>query len=333
MIAAEIRELAGDSRTAIEEVSSFLTRTAEDIRESAAISEQSAAGVRQVETLSRNTGNSLGEIVAQIESIAQGMVEFQRIFSEQERAIDVTISESEDVHRMVEGIGRDIDENARGYEKLRGEVVRAAEGARSAAHSARVLSQLGTYLRTGGQEMSHVVETVEVSEARHLAGLKRKERRTSMLYNLEVLVEDEVIGHLGDISPSGLMLYSPRELTVGTPVDAAIRLPLNQDQKEQVPIRFVPRRNEKQSWFFRVGCSLDEESARQQKDDIAFIITSFTVTQGIEDVAAPSATPGTAQAFDAATPTVPGGQSDTHTVEDEDIQGLEELEEFDEADR
>lgn len=96
------------------------------------------------------------------------------MFERQTIEIAETLSESEAVHRLVEAIGDDINTHTEGYASIREQVTAAEQGAGGAAHSARVLSQLGTYLRTGGQELSHVVDTFAVSEERLPAGLTRK---------------------------------------------------------------------------------------------------------------------------------------------------------------
>lgn len=73
----------------------------------------------------------------------------------------------------------------------------------------------------------------------------------------------ELIGHLGDISPSGLTIYCAEALPEGVSVDAEIRLPLSFGDLPDVPIQFVPRRNTKAAWFYKVGCSIDESSSRE----------------------------------------------------------------------
>lgn len=285
VIAAEIRKLSADSRDAITQVEDFLTRTAEDIRDSSRIAEESASRVNHLSDVSDRTGHSLQSIAERMSDISGGMASFREMFRVQTATIQETIDQSESIHRLVQKIGDDIDGHAKGYSMIREQVNAAADGARSAAHSARVLSQLGTYLRTGGHELSHVVDTFRTSEDRLLAGLDRKEPRTTLLYNLEVFAEGSLLGHLGDISPSGLMLYTTDPLPIGAVIDAEIRLPLSFGVTPNVPIRFVPRRMEKAAWFYRIGCSLDEDSTRERREQIDMIITNYTITQGIEQVA------------------------------------------------
>jgi hypothetical protein len=268
----------------IEEVADFLNGVVSDIRESSTISRRSASEVRKLEEISAETGSSLEAIIARISDIADSMAEFRGLFDRQTDEIGTALEESERIHHLVEEIGGDIRRHADGYDEIRRRLTEAANGARSAAHSARVLSQLGTYLRTGGQEMSHVVESFVVSEDRFLGGLTRKEPRTTLLYNLEVFRGDVLLGHLGDISPSGLMLYTADPLPVGEEIDAAIHLPLTFGEQRDIPIRFVPRRTEKQSWFYKTGCSIDAGSPRRQQTDIEMIITNYTITQGMESM-------------------------------------------------
>lgn len=286
VIAAEIRTLTANSRAATAEVEEFLTKIASDISQSSTLSHVSAGKVHELEEISRETGASLSDISTRVTEISHSMATFQRVFQNQGETIRHTLDDSEAIHATVSAIGRDISRHSAGFSEIRDEIAGAAHGAHGAAHSARVLSQLGTYLRTGGHELSHVVETVVTSQERFLAGLTRKEARTTLLYNLEVLKDGAVLGHLGDISPSGLMLYTTEPLPTGEPISATIRLPLTMENAPDVPITFVPRRNAAASWFHKVGCSIDPESSRQQRDDIAMIITNYTITQGVDSLAA-----------------------------------------------
>jgi methyl-accepting chemotaxis protein len=338
VIAGEIRNLSGDSRRVIEEVADFLNGVVADIRDSSAVSRRSAAEVQKLEEISAETGSSLEAIIHRITGIAENMTEFRGLFDRQTAEIGTALEESERIHRLVEEIGGDIRRHADGYDEIRRRLGEASDGARGAAHSARVLSQLGTYLRTGGQEMSHVVESFTVSEERFLGGLTRKEPRTTLLYNLEVYRGDVLFGHLGDISPSGLMIYTADPLTLGEEIDATIHLPLTLGEQRDVPIRFVPRRTEKRSWFFKTGCSLAAGSSRRQEADIEMIITNYTVTQGIESMEilgagspGPEPAPGSEPAGGPGAGTVVA-PTDGALEELEDVADLEDVEELEELD-
>jgi methyl-accepting chemotaxis protein len=336
VIAGEIRTLSGDSRRVIEEVADFLNGVVADIRESSTVSRRSAAEVQQLEEISAETGSSLEAIIARITDIAGNMSEFRGLFDRQTDEIGTALGESERIHHLVEEIGGDIRRHADGYDEIRRRLGEAADGARGAAHSARVLSQLGTYLRTGGQEMSHVVESFTVSEERFLGGLTRKEPRTTLLYNLEVYRGEVLLGHLGDISPSGLMIYTADPLTLGEEIDATIHLPLTLGEQRDVPIRFVPRRTEKQSWFCKTGCSIDAGSSRRQQADIEMIITNYTITQGMDSMeilgvgssgSGPAGADGRAGAASAGA----GSTSGPAALEElEDVADLEDVEELEE---
>lgn len=282
VIATEMRQLTANTRSAITEVTAFLTDTARDIRESAKVAQSGAAQLHRLKAYSEETGESLKTIAERVAAVSRDMGGFREMFGEQTETIEATIIDAEGVHKLIDEVGSAINLQARGYAEIRKEVSDAAAGARSAAHSARVLSQLGTYLRTGGQELSHIVEVFTTSEPRFLQGLERKEPRTTLLYNLEVFKDGSLLGHLGDISPSGLMIYTGEPLPVGEPQAGQIHLPLSFGEETDIPIRFVPRRNEAHSWFYKVGCSIDEESSRRQRDDIERIINNFTITQGLD---------------------------------------------------
>lgn len=282
VIAGEVRSLAADSRNAISQVEAFLTSLTGEIRESAAVASSGARMIAELAEHATRTGNSLADIAGGVGELRTGMETFRTLFDQQHDTIENTLKQSEEVHGQIETVGNEISHHAGTYDTITGLVGDASRGAATAAHSARVLSQLGTYLRTGGQELSHVVDRFVVSEERFLAGVTRREPRTTLLYNLEVFRDGELLGHLGDISPSGLMILTPEELPVGEPVQAFIKLPLTSRELPDVPITFVPRRLVRTKAYFRIGCSLDEQTSRKQHDDIDMIITNYTVSHGME---------------------------------------------------
>lgn len=340
VIASEIRSLAKASRDALAQVDEILTSTAKDIQESAAVSTQGEALAQELSRDAAEARSGLERIAQHVGSVSGGMDGFREVFDAQRNAVRLALETTAAMRATVADMGEEIRRHAEGYTGFRSQVGDAAEGARSAAHSARVLSQLGTYLRTGGQELSHVIGPVTASEARMMAGHTRKEPRTTLLYNLEVMREGEQLGHLGDISPSGLMLYATDPLPLGQSVDALIKLPLSFGDVPDVPIRFVPRRNTKFAWFYKIGCSIDPHSSRSQKADIEMIIANYTVTHGMELPVGPGGTePGGGGADTAGRPAVGGqaslggaqasarGQTPVEELGDLDAADVEELEE------
>lgn len=324
VIAGEVRSLAGDSREVIRRVEHFLTTMTGEIHASAAGASAGTARIADLTTHVTQTDESLKAITAAAEAIRTAMESFRHLFDQQNGAILETLQQSEEVHRRVEALGSDINRHAGEYTGVRSLVDKASTGAVTAAHAARVLSQLGTYLRTGGQELSHVVDQFDVSEDRLLAGVTRKEPRTTLLYNLEVFRNGELLGYLGNISPSGLLLLTSEELPVGEPVHATIHLPLSSGNLPDVPITFVPRRMEQKKAYFHVGCSIDEHSSSRQREDIAMIITNYTVTHGMESIAQETA--------DGAMPGQPVEIEEIDMIsgadEMNDVEEVEELEEL-----
>lgn len=215
-----------------------------------------------------------------MKGLSGGMDHFQSLFEEQRFAVGEALQSSGKIRHRSSEIGRVIAERAVVYENIHRQVSAASEGADRAARSARVLSQLGTYLRMGGRELSHVIDRITVSEERFLNQLSRKEARTALLYNLEVFQGESLLGHLGDISPSGLMIYSEEELLLGQEMAGQIRLPLSYGDLPSVEISFIPRRNEKALWFYKVGCSFTSEAQKRAAEGIEFIIENYTVTPG-----------------------------------------------------
>ncbi|MBU0936523.1 MAG: hypothetical protein KKC64_12955, partial [Spirochaetes bacterium] len=200
VIAGEVRTLAANSREAIVEVEAFLKSSSEDIRQSAQLSGACARKAEELKTLAGTSVEAFGGIEQGISEIVSGMDSFRNVFSRQHQVLDEVLRVSELVNSSMQRFDTEIQAQLDGYRGIHGQVQEAADGAAASAHSAKVLSQLGTYLKLGGQELNHIVDACKVSEVRLYRHLKRKEKRRTMLYNLEVFEGDALLGHLGDIS-------------------------------------------------------------------------------------------------------------------------------------
>ena len=314
VIAGEVRTLAANSREAIVEVEAFLKSSSEDIRQSAQLSGACARKAEELKTLAGTSVEAFGGIEQGISEIVSGMDSFRNVFSRQHQVLDEVLRVSELVNSSMQRFDTEIQAQLDGYRGIHGQVQEAADGAAASAHSAKVLSQLGTYLKLGGQELNHIVDACKVSEVRLYRHLKRKEKRRTMLYNLEVFEGDALLGHLGDISLSGLLLFSEQELPVGKPRLVHIQLPLSYDQVPDVSLQIQPRRLEREGNYYRIGCSLDSSNPAG-RNGIEMIITSYTVSNGLDQAVELQAAPASAVLSAVA-------------ESDDDLEELEELEEL-----
>jgi hypothetical protein len=295
VIASEIRSLSASSRAAIHDVGEFLKETRREVSESSRLWAEEMARVEQVRLFGEETRRVLDEISRQLYLVSQAMGGFQKLFDQQHGVILGTLDQSREIHRGIQGFSKELQAQSLGYRGIQEDVERAAEQSRTSSRSARVLSQLGTYLRIGGQELKYVVTKFKVSEQRHLGLIARKEQRRALLYNLEVVSDGTVLGHLGDLSPSGLLLYCEGEMETGVPRHGVIQLPLGFDEASDIPIRFTPRRVEKDNTFYRIGCSLEASDTRQHQA-IAAVLDKLTI-HDYEDLQKDSDLAGVAAPF------------------------------------
>ena len=312
VIASEIRTLASNSRSAIQDVGLFLKEMSQDINLNSQLWTQSLQQIEEVQGFTTETQDFLTEIGENFSTINGEMELFHQLFQEQRKTIFSTLSRSEHIHQGIDAFSRELDGQSQGYGDIHQEIAAASRNSRTASQSASVLSQLGTYLRIGGQELKYVVTKFKVSEQRHLGSISRKEPRKVLLYNLEVFRGELLLGHLGDLSPSGLLLYSENSLEIGKAQEGIIRLPLGFGDSS-IPVVFTPRRIEKDSSFFRIGCSL-EASNVEQRTAIEQVLDKLTIHDGDENEP-----PGQSNST---------SNADTVTDTNTDIEELEILEEL-----
>ena len=109
----------------------------------------------------------------------------------------------------------------------------------------------------------------------------RKERREDLLYNLEVYDhQGELIGHLGNLSRSGLQLLSAREFSAGQHMSLTIALPMTLEGEKRLDLKVIIRRTEKDIDGNRIGCQIEGTSQSGVVDEIL-------ATLAIGNIAAP----------------------------------------------
>lgn len=263
VIATEVRKLAGYSKDAIKDVGDFLKETSKSINENTLYWKTGVEKVYAVQHFGDNAREVLGSISFRMSEITKGMDDFQNQFREQGNIIDETLKVSGAINDRIIGFSKTLKEQSEGYDIIQNHVQNAAKGSEDASKSASVLSQLATYLKVGGHELKYAIKHFRISEKRHLAAVSRQELRRVLLYNLEVFQNDNFIGHLGDLSPSGLLLYSDVKFTLGIEISSDVRLPIGFSHLKEIPLFFIPRRIDLDGDTYRIGCSMRLEKQNQ----------------------------------------------------------------------
>lgn len=271
VIAAEVRKLAGYSRDAIKDVGDFLKETSKSINENTLYWKTGVEKVYAVKHFGDNAREVLGSISSRMSEITKGMDDFQIQFREQGSIIDETLKVSGAINDRINGFSMTLKEQSNGYDLIQNQVKKAAEGSDAASNSASVLSQLATYLKVGGHELKYAIKHFRISEKRHLAAVSRQELRRVLLYNLEVFQNDRFIGHLGDLSPSGLLLYSDIDFPLGNEISSDVRLPIGFSHLNEIPLLFTPRRIELDGTSYRIGCSMKLQNQNQLEEFTAIL--------------------------------------------------------------
>jgi hypothetical protein len=217
VIAGEIRKLAESSRDAIGEVDSLLKGTAESVSEGTASWDREMARVSEIREFSAVTLAALSRWMSRSRESGPPRDFSPGNMREQIRAVEESLGLSDHIRRGILALDDEITRQGKGYEETASGIGRSAKSAVGSFRSAVVLAQLATYLRFGGQELRQIAGRVIVSEERRLEGIARREARRVLLYNLEVFEAGKIIGYLGDLSLSGLMLYSEMDIPVASP--------------------------------------------------------------------------------------------------------------------
>ena len=282
VIAGEIRKLAESSRDAIGEVDSLLKGTAESVSEGTASWDREMARVSEIREFSAVTLAALSRVDEQIEGIRASTGLFAREYEEQIRAVEESLGLSDHIRRGILALDDEITRQGKGYEETASGIGRSAKSAVEASRSAVVLAQLATYLRFGGQELRQIAGRVIVSEERRLEGIARREARRVLLYNLEVFEAGKIIGYLGDLSLSGLMLYSEMDIPVGESRKVRIRLPIEFGGDKYIDVEIIARRVEKSREYFQIGCSMRLLDPSMQ-DDFLTVLSKLTLSEDPDD--------------------------------------------------
>lgn len=270
VIAAEVRNLSESSRKALEDIGRVLGSVTSGIRESAALSAQVAVHSEQLDKSLARTRASFEGIDGRIREVESRLARFDLVFSEQAEGSGRSSASTAEAVSLLDGFTEDFRRRSEAYQAILESARESETSAHDAERSARVLAQLAGYLKNGGLDRNRVLRKYKAEGDRIQGRLGRRERREELLYNLEVLDSaEESLGHLGDLSPSGLLLVSSRRFEAGTRLTVRLVLPITAEGERSVPLAVTIRRVEEDCGLYRHGCSIDDRgSASRQVEEI-----------------------------------------------------------------
>ncbi|MBL8968175.1 MAG: PilZ domain-containing protein, partial [Spirochaetaceae bacterium] len=290
VIAQEVRRLAASSRSALADIDAVLASVKKGIDDSSGLVDAvsgSAARLRAALSRSLAAFGAIGERVIGMEA---GLAGFDGAFADQIGVAESAASAAEAAAAKVAGFAESYRSRESEYAAIAEAADESERCATEAKRSAGVLAQLAGYLKVGGTERNRVLRKYRVDREAGLRKFGRRDRRETLLYNLEVYDRDGGrLGHLGDLSSSGLLLLTDRQIPVGESRDIAVALPLSTEGERRIPLRIVVRRSESDCDGHRIGCSLE---GRNQGD--AARVRELLQTLSLGALSAPGLDPDSA---------------------------------------
>lgn len=298
VIAQEIRKLADSSRTALADVSVVLGSVARGIDDSADLVSRvsTAAGeLGAAVAKSRTTFEAIGSHVTEID---RSVGEFNGVFSDQIDTAARASSSSTGAAERLGGFEDSFRDRSADYERIVRSVEESEGGAVESRRSARFLAQLAGYLKAGGGERNRILKRYVVDGESGARKFGRKARRETLLYNLEVMdAGGRTVGRLGDLSATGLLLLSSRELPLDARMEVQVVMPLSIEGERVLPLRVRTRRSESDSEGFRVGCSF-EDASPEHRSRVEELLRTLAISSSDLLSAAPAEPRRTAAAAD-----------------------------------
>ncbi len=292
VIAQEVRKLAAASKEALEDIDAVLVSVKRGIADSGALVAAVSGSAGHLNEALLKTKAAFDAIGGGILEVQDGLRRFDGVFLAQIDEAAHTADSALAAASMLEGFAADYKHRSADYDAIVASSKESESYAREAKRSARVLAQLASYLKAGGADRNRVLRKYSVDKGNEQKKYERKERREDLLYNLEVFDEDDrAVGHLGDLSPSGLLLMTPLEYKPGARMPIRVALPINSEGEKRVALTITVRRVEKDGEGFRAGCSLDGSDLRE-RDLVGEILRSLSLgnlSASAADVVASSA--------------------------------------------
>ena len=259
VIAAEIRSLAERSATTLAETGGLLDEISSAVDRSAATARKVGGDAGRLASETRTALTSFESIASHVGSVDSRFDDFSGACTAQLEASERVGSVAREAAASIETVDASIVRHSGAYSGLSASVAGATERAARANDAAETLSRLGSYLRVGGYELGRVVRRFKLDPDESQRKYGRKSRREVLLYNLEVTGPDgAAIGNVGDLSPSGMLLLSERDLEVGASLRLRIESSRLVEGGRAIDLKAVVRRFERDGEFGRAGLSFDK---------------------------------------------------------------------------
>lgn len=265
VIAQEVRKLAASSRSALEEIDTVLSSVKTGIDDSGRLAALVSVSAEKLDTSLSRSRTVFENIDTRILGIESGINRFDGVFSDQIERASATASAAEGETSMLARFSTDFHTRSAEYDVISTSAESAENYAVEAKRSARVLAQVAGYLKVGGTERNRILRKYIVSMDAGERKFKRKDRREELLYNLEVFdTAGTTMGHLGDLSVSGLSILSEKEIPTGKVITIRVALPLTSEGEQTIQLHIRTRRSESDCDGFRIGCSFEGSDPAQQ---------------------------------------------------------------------
>ncbi|MFA6507841.1 MAG: methyl-accepting chemotaxis protein, partial [Treponemataceae bacterium] len=282
VIAAEVRTLAASSRESLSTIGGVLRSVAKGIDDSASLVADVSSASANLEEAIAQSRTIFQAIETRVEEIERSIKSFNDVFSHQIESATGAAAAANSAALKINGFEEDYRVRSSDYRTIAASVEETEKGASEAQRAARFLAQLAGYLKVGGNERNRVLQRYEVDQESGDRKYGRKARREILLYNLEVRDPKDVsIGYLGDLSATGLLLLTPKKITVGEKMSIKIVLPLSTEGESTMTFTIRARRLENDIDGFMIGCSFEDldSSARTRVDYLMRTLTMGAVTQ------------------------------------------------------
>lgn len=296
VIASEVRSLAASSRNALVGINEVLDSVVRGIADSNALVNGVSKSAETLEGALRDTKSTFDGIGKAIQETARRLQGFDGVFSQQIRESTESAGTASMATAQLDGFS---DTFLGGTEKYRA-IVEATAKAETlsvdAKRAAKVLAQMAGFLKAGGVDRNRVLRRYLTDQEVRDRKLGRKERREELLYNLQVSdTAGNTLGHLGDLSHSGLLLIAHRPMQPGASVELSVALPITTEGDSTVTISAKVRRVEQDQEWYRIGCSL-ESGVNGMTGRVDEILASLAVGRltAQSDLTAPDAAGGSA---------------------------------------
>jgi len=264
VIAQEVRKLAASSRTALEDIAVVLSSVKTGIDDSGRFASLVSSSAEKLDASLTKSRTVFEEIDARIVEIETGINRFDGVFTDQIERASATATAAEGETAMLERFSADFRTRSAEYDAISSSAESSENYAIEAKRSARVLAQVAGYLKVGGTERNRILRKYTVSRDAGQRKFKRKDRREELLYNLELFDTDgNAMGHLGDLSASGLSILSEKDIPAGNVITIRVVLPLTSEGERTIQLRIRTRRSESDCDGFRIGCSFEGGDSAQ----------------------------------------------------------------------